>query len=247
MAKTIKDVYAELKGDLDNSNSYDLDDTLVYWDIKHHHYICGRPCMAFKDVYVVCTVEEFNNYKPVKTVLDAVIEFKGEWTDTHGTCLWYYSGSEAYIFGNSSHSDHTVCTREEFNQCCLSMATNYGTSETYSDYKANYTAINDDMKPAPTFTPEVGAKCLYKLHHRDDIYFDDCYIVGYSEDRKWLVFNDHANNVYQHNIESGVYRFKPVDTRTDKQKAIAEILSYEHTQTFEGLLSDAYDKWIGES
>ena len=39
--------------------------------------------------------------------------------------------------------------------------------------------------------------------------------------------------------------FKPIDTRTDKQKAIAEILSYDHTQTFEGLLSDAYDKWVG--
>ena len=40
--------------------------------------------------------------------------------------------------------------------------------------------------------------------------------------------------------------FEAINTRTDKQKAIAEILSYDRSQTFEGILSDAYDKWVGK-
>jgi hypothetical protein len=96
----------------------------------------------------------------MKTVIDAVIIFKGVWPypfDNHITQLHEVGSFEVAI--------------DDFNQCVDEMATNFGTSETYSDYKANYEMINDDMAPLivkPVYTqamtdagtlPSVGMEC----------------------------------------------------------------------------------------
>lgn len=91
----------------------------------------------------------------MKTVIDAVNEFKCKWPfDTYFMCTTVKKNTdfEEGTFRESRMVDvnhmHThLCSREEFNQCVDEMATNYGTSETYSDYKVNYEMINDDMKP----------------------------------------------------------------------------------------------------
>jgi len=98
----------------------------------------------------------------MKTVMNAVNEFEGIYFD--GECGDedhqdevvvalkdfgdYQLGDIKIGSGNTIGNSYwgVICTREEFNQCVDEMTTNYGTSETYSDYKANYTAINDDMK-----------------------------------------------------------------------------------------------------
>ena len=123
----------------------------------------------------------------MKTVIDAVNEFKGVYFD--GECgdedhqdevvvalddfSDYQLGDIKIGSGNSGGNRYwkVICTREQFNQCVDEMATNYGTSETYANYKVNFEMINDDMKPVavPTFTqemadagtlPSVGMECL---------------------------------------------------------------------------------------
>jgi hypothetical protein len=58
----------------------------------------------------------------MKTVIDAVNEFKGVWDSKYGTCLWYYRGNEKYIFGNSAYGENLVCTQKEFNKCVDEMS-----------------------------------------------------------------------------------------------------------------------------
>ena len=95
----------------------------------------------------------------MKTVIDAVNEFEGAWPYSNSlTIIYCKSGYSMYKTGDYEsfvHDDFSmlqtinwqgVCNKTEFNQCCLSMATNYGTSETYADYKVNFEMINDDMK-----------------------------------------------------------------------------------------------------
>ena len=61
------------------------------------------------------------------------------------------------------------------------------------------TISNFFKKPIPVFTqkmadagelPVVGMDCLFKREHQDDSKLCACYIIGYSKDKKWLVFDD---------------------------------------------------------
>lgn len=68
----------------------------------------------------------------METVINAVNKLKGEWPTGY-----------VMTVGPTYREVHYG----EFIKCLNSMATNYGTSETYADYKINYALINDDMKP----------------------------------------------------------------------------------------------------
>jgi hypothetical protein len=102
----------------------------------------------------------------MKTVIDAVNEFKGEWSDKYGTCLWFYSGNEKYIFGNSSHSPNTVCTRDEFNKCVDEL------SKAEWMTKPAYTQAMADNGELPAVGVEVELEEDTKLFscHYDEIY-----------------------------------------------------------------------------
>jgi hypothetical protein len=85
-------------------------------------------------------------------------------TDVHrgdgGGCIGsLWGGSDGF---NKKYYE-ILCTFEQFNQCVDEMATNFGTSETYSDYKANYTAINNDMTP----TLKVGGNYEFSDNGKD--------------------------------------------------------------------------------
>jgi len=120
----------------------------------------------------------------MRAIIGAVNKFKGEWDD--GKDFIYFGTklngihSGEYQFTYHALTNDTwdlICDESQFNQCCLSMATNYGTSETYADYKANYTAINDDMEALivkSVFTqemfyagtlPSVGMELMIKEEH----------------------------------------------------------------------------------
>ena len=58
--------------------------------------------------------------------------------------------------------------------------------------------------------PSVGMECLYKIHYKDDSYFQKGYINGYSQDKKWMIFTDYLGNIESHNISDGIYEFKPL-------------------------------------
>ena len=73
--------------------------------------------------------------------------------------------------------------------------------------------------------PVVGMECMIKLTYQDDNSFNKGYINGYSQDKKWLVFTDYLGNLEQLHIDKGVYSFKPINTRTDKEKLFDQINS----------------------
>ena len=66
--------------------------------------------------------------------------------------------------------------------------------------------------------PPVGSECLVKKYFEDDAQFQLCFIVGFDKNPEWLVFSGMGSNLNSHHIGDGVYRFKPIDTRTDDEK-----------------------------
>ena len=164
----------------------------------------------------------------MKTVIDAVNEFKGVWpypSDNHMTQLHEVGSFEVAV--------------DDFNQCVDEMATNYGTSETYSDYKVNFEMINDDMKPVtvPTFTqemydadiiPAIGMEVLFNSNPDIDFKFDwndgdKIKCVSHSTDAK-----GYAIGVFRHELGVTVSLvtclIKPLTPpKTDTEKAIDDL------------------------
>ena len=66
--------------------------------------------------------------------------------------------------------------------------------------------------------PPVGSNCLVKKYFEDNSQFQLCFIVGFDKNPEWLVFSDMVSNLNSHHIGDGVYRFKPIDTRTEEEK-----------------------------
>tara|TARA_R110000772_G_scaffold32817_3_gene80149 strand:- start:168 stop:908 length:741 start_codon:yes stop_codon:yes gene_type:complete len=64
--KTIKDAYEELNGDLRNTFCFDGDESFVFFCLDESgDYVCSTSSTKDKAVeQYICTVEEFNNYKP---------------------------------------------------------------------------------------------------------------------------------------------------------------------------------------
>ena len=105
MSKTIAKAYEALKGDL--SNSYQPvphTDRSLFFSADHRGYFCSS---SERDVgdgsQFICTVDEFNNYKPQKTVVDAVNEFKGVWPLLISlNSDWWYCSPTAIRFKSES-------------------------------------------------------------------------------------------------------------------------------------------------
>jgi len=64
MNKTISDAHKELKGDLANTFDARQDDLYLYWGVINKEYICLSHKVYGVSREYICTVEEFNNYKP---------------------------------------------------------------------------------------------------------------------------------------------------------------------------------------
>ncbi|HHZ94611.1 MAG TPA: hypothetical protein EYN67_03405, partial [Flavobacteriales bacterium] len=167
MNKTIKDAYEALKGDLNNTIYH-------YSKDRHVYYRAGMsPCeyttfenYANENQYqYICTVQEFNNYKPVKTTMDAVNDNKGVWPACYIASITCDNGKQL------------TCHREEFNQLVSECETNFGASVSYAEYKKLYnsvmgespleTPLDDNSKPVYTkemadngVIPSVGMECL---------------------------------------------------------------------------------------
>ncbi|MBL4795884.1 MAG: hypothetical protein JKY50_00565 [Oleispira sp.] len=166
----------------------------------------------------------------MKTVIDAVNESKGEWEI--GKNFIYFGtkrngiNSDAYQFTYHALTNNVwdlICDETQFNQCIDEMATNYGTSETYSDYKVNYTAANDDIKPMLVDDNSRQAKLsnIGNILHNLSCSMDD----GYEQDQ----FGEYASylwdlSVYFRESEVGV-SVKPVTVpKFTKEMAVAGTL-----------------------
>ena len=144
----------------------------------------------------------------MKNIINAVNEFKGEWDN--GKEFIYigtnFNGinSGVYQFTYYELSNNTwdlICNEGQFNQCVDEMATNYGTSETYTNYKANYEMINDDMKPVtvPTFTHTTkDIDCDGEIYQIGALYIGSCNSLIVLKEYKDGEFTglDSSGNIY---------------------------------------------------
>jgi len=111
----------------------------------------------------------------------------------------------------------------------------------------------DTIKPSqPVFTqamadngelPQVGIECNFETTFFTTVTSNRgvCKPIAYHADKVWL---DMFDSEYVININ--VIEFKPIDTRTDKEKAIDEIMLGNIGANTRELLSIVYDKWVGE-
>ena len=146
MSKIAK-AYEVLKGDLSNGFFYEEGESkYVFFRVGESDYSC-YPWSHSNEFYeYICTVEEFNNYKPQKTVVDAVIYYGGSnfvkgKHEQHHTHVIRRGVTREYCTAYSSDIPvgNAVCTIKYYNQCIEDMSTNYGrSSQTYAEYKADY-------------------------------------------------------------------------------------------------------------
>ena len=125
----------------------------------------------------------------MKTIFDAVNEFKGItivscYMENKSQIVMAKKPFYDYLTGDLSTGDgvrdneywEVICTRDQYNTLVDEMLTNFGTSETYSDYKVNYEMINEAKVTPPVFTqkmagagefPSVGMKVMIDANFSD--------------------------------------------------------------------------------
>jgi len=202
--------------------------------------------------------------------MDAVNEYEGDWANAK-----YGDIDVKFIFvskGEGStwpkgmlvgdHENHSpsvfdeVCTREEFNQLVSECETNFGASVSYAEYKKLYnsvmgespleTPLDDNSKPVYTkemadngVIPSVGMECL--IMYSSSNYKGTITYMG-----KGVGAYHSKDNDKEYTFAFNSVKFKPIDTRTDKEKAIDDIKSnYPECSDFTiQVVGDAYDKWV---
>ncbi len=109
--KTIKDAYEELKGDLNNTYFWDAatnDDKYLFFQEGRVGYICDNKKDTKMGAYqYICTVEEFNGYKPAKAIthegkvyqIGAVYEFSDDGDTWELAVLHDYDTEENTVRG----------------------------------------------------------------------------------------------------------------------------------------------------
>ena len=147
--KSIKNAYEELDGDLKNTrNQRSHEGEFLFINKDNGRYLTFNGGCHKDNFQYICTVEEFNNYKPEKTVHDAVIEFKGE---CFGSGFISHSETRGWTPIASKHlpmSDcFEVCSLIAFNAYVDLLASNFGmATQSYAEYKKGFTEIQEGFK-----------------------------------------------------------------------------------------------------
>ena len=131
MNKTIADAYKELKGDLGNIKDADADDKYVFFNRVESRFTSRIEERLHPDwCEYICTVEQFNNYKDddVKTVLDAVIDLSGYWSDNEEMVVVRFSSVWSFTDYMPPLERSKSFTRDEFNTLVDELSTNFGRS-----------------------------------------------------------------------------------------------------------------------
>ena len=153
--KTIKDAYEELNGDLNNSFQFNGREFSLSYNIISESYICNEKTRSNDHYQYICTVEEFNNYKPEQEnkVDYTSLEFWKDAPEGYGYWLEHKSNPSSRDF------------------CRLDKDGSY-----YFDDGGTPTNIDNWLvvprpKSSPVFTqemadngvlPSVGMECIFK-------------------------------------------------------------------------------------
>ena len=113
----------------------------------------------------------------MKTIIDAVNYFKGEYT--YDSNFLYFD--ENGFFGackdySVDENNYYICSREEFNQCVKEMMTNFNTSPTYIEYSGMLKVATElaEKHKQSVFTKEMqdeGSTCF-------DLMFYGCQTIN---------------------------------------------------------------------
>jgi len=127
------------------------------------------------------------------------------------------------------------------------------TYQSKSVNKTEWFALIREVKPQSVFTkemqaagklPEVGMQCMIKLN--ESAQPESCKLLATFNDEAWiLLYDGHCT----HSLKLRARMFSPIDNRTDKEKAIDEIMTDEFIDNglrARDLIEAAYDKWVGE-
>jgi hypothetical protein len=181
----------------------------------------------------------------MKTVMDAVNEFEGVFTledqdnddkmilevikeDSMDVVGELRCGYEGY----SKEYRVMVCNESQFNDLVSQLETNFGESLSYKEY-VSIQAVGASMvgKPSqPVFTqamadngelPVVGSKCDFEtaFFTAATLNKGTCEILAYHGGKVWINIID-----FDYVINLNVIDFKPIDTKTDKEKAADEFI-----------------------
>lgn len=148
--------------------------------------------------------------------------------------IWYYCDKDYWEF----------ISKEEF---CWPLT--YAAAKKAAE---SVMEITDKLKPVYTQEmydnrelPPVGSKCTSRDSRFND--WRECKVLFINDD---VVFCCDLDNIahYHFSRSNASVEFKPIDQRTDKEKAIDEFMA-ENLKggiSFKSLISIAYDEWVGK-
>ena len=183
----------------------------------------------------------------MKTITDAVNEFKGELKggvshvirNNVGTIAYWYDDVPITLLGRCWH---ILCTDVEFNAHAKELTGCPIKLKQWQDSKMNKLVYTKAMQDAGEL-PSVGMECnfvtsFFALQKSNS---GTCKPIAYHNGRVWLDFGS-SESV----INLNVVWFSPIDTRTDKEKAIDEFINDfgESKGRTKVILGMAYDRWV---
>ena len=198
----------------------------------------------------------------LKSIWDAANELRGDLNNTY----MFNTGTDTHLLYCASQGIYTcvgryiafdderlVSTVAEFNELVEEMKTNFGNC-LYSDYVAQSTptetpeereALDSTVNNSLVYTQEmadngellsVGMKAMINGFERE-------ILLGPDSDGDYITMNGEGSYDFD-----SANQFKPIDTRTKKEKAIDEIESElsKIAYSTRSALELAYDEWVGE-
>lgn len=198
----------------------------------------------------------------LKTVWDAVNELRGDLnntymfnsgTDTHLFCCFNQGLYACWGHYVAFDDERLVSTVAEFNELVEEMKTNFGNC-LYSDYVGynledktplEKEALNSIVNKPLVYTQgmadngvelKIGMKAFLRGFQRE-------ILLGPDSDGDYITMNGEGSYDFD-----SANQFKPIDTRTKKEKAIDEIESElsKIAYSTRSALELAYDEWVGE-
>jgi len=148
----------------------------------------------------------------MKTIIDAVNYFKGEYTYDSN---FLYFDENGFFGANKNYSvdenNYYICSREEFNQCVKEM----------TEMNCKQSVFTKEMQDNGE-SPEVGMKCeVFMKEERIsatgniELKNEKSFVFKYDDNGLCDIY-DFGDNVY----------FQAIDNRTDKEKAIEHLTNY---------------------
>ena len=155
----------------------------------------------------------------MKTILDAVNTLKGVWPSDAIQII---------------EIDGVEFSEKEFNACVVGCINNFGLPSVTAKPVYTQVMLNNGMYPV------VGMKCLFANRCDAHPIYKECTIEYIGDLYCVVILEDNRQGCSR--ISN--YAFKPINKRSDKERAVDELHAEYPYKTAGQLLSLAYDKWV---